>query len=236
MERKLGREFTLIGYHPSLAESLSKKIISLGILNTEFELNTSPTTTQLHTQMQYGRSRIDFAIKSESELLFVEVKNVVCAENDESLAHRHALFPIGEASRSESGAVSERAIKHVHELTQLQDTITDEGRRIRTAVLFIVNRSDCVAFRPCHEADMLFAQVLHQAYRKGVTLLAYQVNWSLVNNEYTATTGSLLPITFDAVVNSDDIDEAKLSSIVSSDHEMEVKDEQNSPMKNKRKR
>ncbi len=38
---------------------------------------------------------------------------------------------------------------------------------LRCAVLFLVNRSDCVAFRPCHEADPLFSQVLKAASEAG---------------------------------------------------------------------
>lgn len=38
-------------------------------------------------------------------------------------------------------------------------------------------RSDCQAFRPCHEADPLFAQMVKRAGAAGVKLLAYGVNW-----------------------------------------------------------
>ena len=235
VERKEDR--TLIGYHPSLAESLSKNILSLGIMNDEFQLSSTPDATQLSAQMRYSRSRFDFAIETDNELLLIEVKNVVCAENDHSTDHRHALFPIGDSSRSESGAVSERAIKHVHELTQLQGTSTDKGRRIRTAILFLVNRNDCVAFRPCHEADLLFAQLLQRAYRNGVCLVAFQVNWSTVDNEYIASTGSVLPLAFDSAVNIDEIDEVKLGSILSSVYDLEVEDDQlNGQVMKKRKR
>jgi hypothetical protein len=41
----------------------------------------------------------------------------------------------------------------------------------------VVNRSDCEIFRPCHEADLLFAQVLHRAYKKGVQLIAKDIIW-----------------------------------------------------------
>ena len=238
IERKIeGSDPTLIGYHPSLAESLAKKILSLGTLNAEFQLTSTPESTQLSTQMTYGRSRFDFAIETDHELLFIEVKNVVCAENCNSPDRRYALFPIGDSSRSESGAVSERAIKHVHELTQLQGTTTENDRRIRTAILFIVSRNDCVAFRPCHEADLLFAQLLQRAHRNGVCLVASQANWSIVNDEYIASTGPSLPIAFDSSVNSDDIDEAKLNSILHSVSESAIEDKiENVQKSNKRKR
>jgi DNA-binding sugar fermentation-stimulating protein len=97
--------------------------------------------------------------------------------------------------------VSDRAIKHVHELTCIHQAgvcpqtpapasaakqtkarskqqaseaeacpmpaANDSPEAARCAVLFVVNRSDCTSFRPCHEADMLFAQVVKRAQEQG---------------------------------------------------------------------
>lgn len=53
---------------------------------------------------------------------------------------RTALFPIGSSKRP-IGVVSDRAIKHLHELNLLQQAGQDsEGRAVHCAVLFIVNR------------------------------------------------------------------------------------------------
>lgn len=43
--------------------------------------------------------------------------------------------------------VSDRAIKHVHELTQLHVAGRDASGPLRCAVLFVVNRADCAEFR-----------------------------------------------------------------------------------------
>ena len=73
---------------------------------------------------------------------------------------RHAIFPHG-AKKPGVGVVSDRAIKHVHELTLLHGTVDAASQRtIKSAILFVVNRGDCEAMRPCHEACMLFAQVV----------------------------------------------------------------------------
>jgi hypothetical protein len=58
---------------------------------------------------------------------------------------RSAIFPIGSVGNAKKngvkGVVSDRAIKHLHELTQLQQAGTDsQGRRVQCAVLFVVNR------------------------------------------------------------------------------------------------
>ena len=234
VEQTKGTDPSLIGYHPALAEALSKRLLTLGILSSQLRLPFTPDTSQVLSQTKYSRSRFDFAIETSDHLMLIEVKNVVCAEEVESARVRHALFPIGDASRNPSGSVSERAIKHVHELTMLEGTRTEDGRLIRAVVLFIVNRNDCLAFRPCHEADMLFAQILQKAHKKGVLLLAQQVTWGIADGEYVATAGSPLPISFDSSVDCDQIDEAKLESITSNtDDNLEVS-ESDSHRKRKR--
>lgn len=67
--------------------------------------------------------------------------------------------------------VSDRAIKHVHELTQLHEEGTRPGtplhQQVRCGILFVVNRADCGAMRPCDQADRLFAQVVKRAEEAG---------------------------------------------------------------------
>eukprot|EP00611_Tribonema_gayanum_P032233 TRINITY_DN9524_c0_g1_i1.p1 TRINITY_DN9524_c0_g1~~TRINITY_DN9524_c0_g1_i1.p1 ORF type:complete len:744 (+),score=132.40 TRINITY_DN9524_c0_g1_i1:121-2352(+) len=74
---------------------------------------------------------------------------------------------------------------------------------MRCAVLFIVNRSDCERFRPCHEACPLFASVLRRARERGVLVLAYEVDWQ---RNGTATLGRSLPVEFGADVAECDMD------------------------------
>lgn len=67
--------------------------------------------------------------------------------------------------------VSDRAIKHVNELTLFQELGAipgeEDGSPVQCAVLFIVQRADCAFFRPCDEADPLFANVVKHAQDKG---------------------------------------------------------------------
>jgi DNA-binding sugar fermentation-stimulating protein len=96
---------------------------------------------------------------------------------------RTAIFPHG-AVKKDIGVVSDRAIKHLHHLEQLlgagRASIGGRERRVSAAaVLFVVARSDCAAFRPCHEACPVFARVLRRAQRRGVQVLAYDVEFAL---------------------------------------------------------
>ena len=121
---------------------------------------------------------------------------------------QYAIFPHG-AQKSGLGVVSDRAIKHIHELTNLVGTKTSEDFLIKAAVLFIVNRSDCDVFRPCHEADLLFSQVLYRAYTNGVSVIVQEIIW----NDSIATVGKRLPIFFDEVVK-EEIDETLLKKVL----------------------
>jgi DNA-binding sugar fermentation-stimulating protein len=119
---------------------------------------------------------------------------------------RTAIFPHGHAKK-EVGVVSDRAIKHVHHLEQLlQDgraMVGGKERRVSSAaVLFVVARSDCAAFRPCHEACPVFARVLRRAASRGVQVLAYDVSLDLGGGNGGEATMALrrrLPVVLDAM-------------------------------------
>lgn len=109
----------------------------------------------------------------------------------------------------------------MHELTALHGTLHASGKRLRCAILFVVNRGDCDAFRPCHEADLLFAQCLLRAKEAGVALVAQEVVWGSASSassasdeamDNTCTAGRCLPVVFDPSVRSADIDETLLAA------------------------
>lgn len=80
---------------------------------------------------------------------------------------------------------------------------------MKAAILFIINRSDCEAFRPCHEACMMFSQMLLKAHNTGVLLIAKEIIWS----GGKAYSGRNLPINFDSSINAT-IDENHLERIL----------------------
>ncbi|EFJ52624.1 hypothetical protein VOLCADRAFT_115580 [Volvox carteri f. nagariensis] len=184
-----GGHVTLVGSHPQLAERLAAEMIRRRCLEEALGPYDSVETQRT---------------------TLLEVKNVVCADfpegevppgrpaagvytappaPDGSGYRPTALFPHG-APKPKIKVVSDRAIKHVG--SPAGDASSPRAG-LRAAVLFIVNRCDCEAFRPCHEADPLFAQVLKAAHEAGVILLAYDVVWSL-NGQ--ALPGKRLPVVF----------------------------------------
>ena len=218
-----------VACHPNLAERAARVLLEDHLLTDELGNYDSERVLR---QQTFGNSRVDFVVQNESEnsITLVEVKNVVGAdykegsvpsgrcevgvysvtpkEADGSDYKRHAIFPHG-SKKAEVNVVSDRAIKHIHELTCMQGTTDDQGRYVKSSILFIINRSDCEAFRPCHEADMLFAQMLLRAQERGVLIIAKEVIWTLG----TAVSGRSLPVAFDKSVTSN-IDENHLSQVL----------------------
>lgn len=171
--------FTRVGYHPNLAEMIGRKLLVDHLLTGDLGAYDA-----ILEQQTFGKSRVDFVLTcaAQKSKTLLEVKNVVGAdyprgnvpakrspvgvyEYDGTATatkggyKRSAIFPHG-AHKAGIKVVSDRAIKHVHELTELHGSRDSDSYTIAAAILFVVNRGDCEYFRPCHEADMLFAQVL----------------------------------------------------------------------------
>jgi sugar fermentation stimulation protein A len=114
---------------------------------------------QLQPEVKYGtNSRIDILLSGPPQhpgkKCFVEVKNTTLREGD------GALFP---------DAVSERALKHVHELQR----VVQNGDR--GVLVFLVNRTDCEWMGPAARIDPAYAEALKRAVETGgVEAFAYR--------------------------------------------------------------
>lgn len=235
-EERGPKERVIVGYHPALAEKIAKSILQKGLLKDEIG-----EIENIASQRTFGNSRVDFVLEGEdNSLTLLEVKNVVGAEYEEGTVpdtrspvgvyevrqsdlpakgERHAIFPHG-SLKPGIGVVSDRAIKHVHELGNIHGTVDEvTGRTIKTAVLFIVNRGDTTAFRPAHECCPTFAQCLKKAGENGTKLIAREVKWELSepgeDGEITAEAlpGKNLPVVFHSSVKAH-VDEDHLQRIL----------------------
>ena len=115
------------------------------------ELGPSAT---LRREIRLGRHRIDFLGRFPDGPAWVEVKSVTLV-----LPDGRAAFP---------DAPTRRGVRHLGLLTRLARF----GHR--TAVLFVVQRPDGVAWRPAEEIDPAFASALREAAAAGVAVLAYR--------------------------------------------------------------
>lgn len=109
--------------------------------------------TGLKTEVTIGESRLDLRLQGPTGPCWVETKSVTLVEEGV------ALFP---------DAPTARGARHLRTLTALR------GRGERTAVVFVVQRPDAVAFSPHPTADPVFAEALRQAYRAGVEVYAWR--------------------------------------------------------------
>jgi sugar fermentation stimulation protein A len=106
-------------------------------------------------EVKYGaNSRVDFLLEAPGRApCWLEVKNCHLRRSG-SLAE----FP---------DCVAARSLKHLKEL----EAMVAYGDR--SAVLFVVQRTDCDAFSACRELDPAFARGLDQAADAGVEVLIY---------------------------------------------------------------
>ena len=98
------------------------------------------------------RSRLDLLLEGGNSRCWVEVKNVTLRVGD------LAAFP---------DAVTERGTKHLRELIRLARA--GQG----AALVFVVQRGDCVAFRPADEVDPEYCRWFLRALEAGVAVLPY---------------------------------------------------------------
>lgn len=142
-----------IGINTSLTNQLALEAIANGTIK---ELQGY---REVKPEAKIGQSRIDILLSnSPHEQCYVEVKNVTLVDDD-----NHCLFP---------DAVTERGQKHLKELIELK------SQSIRCAMLFVVQRQDCIAFKIDQTIDPDYCELLKKAIKFGVEVLVYQCELS----------------------------------------------------------
>lgn len=143
-----------IGVNTHLTNHLAIEAIKL------FRIPELSNFKELKKEVKYGsqNSRIDILLTEEDDSLhYVEVKNTTLSEGNV------AMFP---------DAVTLRGQKHLKELMQM----VREGHR--ATMFYVVNRNDCDKFRPCKEIDPDYANLLKEAVKVGVQVIAYSCEFS----------------------------------------------------------
>ena len=117
----------------------------------------------LKTEVKYGEenSRIDIMLQADDRPnCYIEVKSVTLAENE------FGYFP---------DAVTVRGQKHLRELMGVV------ARGERAVLLFTILHSAIEYFSPAHHIDAKYAQLLIEAQKQGVEILAYKAELSADN-------------------------------------------------------
>ncbi len=105
----------------------------------------------LRREPAMGRRRADFLVVRGERRCLIEVKSVTLVEDGV------ALFPDAPTARGRA---------------HLEHMIAARRRGLEAVVLFVIQRSDALAFAPNHRTDPLFAAALRRAVRAGVCLRA----------------------------------------------------------------
>ncbi len=146
---------TLVGVNTMVPNKLVKESIRAGCIP---HLSDYPV---LRSEVRYGtNSRIDLLLEKGIERCYVEVKN--CTLVVDGVAY----FP---------DAVSDRGLKHLHELEQQVRT----GNR--SVMFYLVQRMDAAEFRPADHIDPAYGKALRRACGTGVEIMAYDVKLTLKN-------------------------------------------------------
>ena len=138
-----------VGLHTLRANQLAARGLS------EHAIEGLDGYSDIKPEIKVGEgSRLDFMLTGhprDDRDAYVEVKSVTMAEGS------RGLFP---------DAVTERGRKHLEVLARL----ASEGHR--AALLFMVQRGDCVSVSPADAIDPAYGEVLRRVAKEGVELVA----------------------------------------------------------------
>ena len=153
---------TFVCAQPLYANYIFEKAVELGQIE-EFK---NYKKLQREVTLEKGH-RVDFKIDDA----LIEVKSVVCKEDTTG------IFPVGGLLKKYDEThktISPRAIKHIKNLNELENTY----------IYFIILRGDCDGFQPNYKKDPYFAEVLNNA--KNVKIRCFYVNVTDKNITYGA--------------------------------------------------
>ena len=108
----------------------------------------------LQSEVKYGDSRLDFMAEYGTGKCYIEVKNVTYCEGNT------AMFPDAQTLRGQ---------KHLEALRAIRKS----GNR--SAIVFIVQRTDAHVFAPAVDVDPVYATLLNDALAEGVEAYAMQI-------------------------------------------------------------
>jgi DNA-binding sugar fermentation-stimulating protein len=174
----------LIGIDPKLAETLVENALTQNYLRTLSNIKSYKREVSLLD------SRFDFSGLDEQGKYFVlEVKNVPLADYADvsstdrkkmikngdfaniAINEKISYFPDGYRKKKDA-VVSERALKHINELTELT-----QSKIIRPIICFVVQRTDVSSFQ-ASLLDPIYKVAFDEALKQGVEVIVLVVSWN----------------------------------------------------------
>ena len=173
---------TFIGANPHTAELIGKEILKNNIWNPypKYEVcNKKPP------HIDYLG---DIYLKFQNKYIIIEIKNVICASYNPKIKkvdrryvfydntmpfRRSGIYPNGERSQKYRGesVVSERSVRQI-------DSMIKKKEKYQFAIMFLVNRGDCMTFKPNWQRDPIYSKKLVKAVKNGIDVYALGINWT----------------------------------------------------------
>ncbi len=145
-------EPTWVGINTALPNRIVKLALQQNLFSELGKYN------EILSEVPYGqqqKSRIDFLLKDDHQLIYLEVKNTTWSREN------IALFP---------DTITERGQKHLHELIHVKQ------QGARAIMLYFINRGDCIKFAPGDQADPKYGELLRVAIQTGIEILPCRFN------------------------------------------------------------
>ena len=173
---------TLIGANPHTAELIGKEILKSSLWNPY------PNFKVCNKKPAHIKYLGDIYLKAQNRYIIIEMKNVICASYDPNIKRvdrryvfydnkipfrRSGIYPNGERSQKYKGksVVSERSVRQI-------DSMIKDKEKYQFAIVFLVNRGDCTAFKPNWQRDPIYSRKLVKAVNNGIDIHALGVNWT----------------------------------------------------------
>ena len=173
-----------IGANPFIAEKIAKTAIQKNCIKyfKNFTFIKKPVSVNYRGDI-YG------ILKDETHI--IEIKNVICATYDPTINlvsqsekfydnsipfSRSGIYPFGKKTQNWNNekVVSSRSIRQIDEMIKIIENDND----IVFTILFVVNRSDCKAFKPNWASDPTYCRYLVKAKEAGINLVAVKMHWN----------------------------------------------------------
>ena len=173
---------TLIGANPHTAELIGKEILKSSLWNPY------PNFKVCNKKPAHIKYLGDIYLKAQNRYIIIEMKNVICASYDPNIKRvdrryvfydnkipfrRSGIYPNGERSQKYKGksVVSERSVRQI-------DSMIKDKEKYQFAIVFLVNRGDCTAFKPNWQRDPIYSKKLVKAVNNGIDVHALGVHWT----------------------------------------------------------
>lgn len=170
----------LVGIEPKIAEFFVELALNKNLFKNLKNIKS------YKREVKFLNSRFDFyGIDENDNKFIIEVKNVPLADYEDipnkirktkryidyPYKNKISYFPDG-YRKNDNKLVSERALKHIHELTTIKN-----NENIRTIICYVIQRNDVSSFQ-ISNLDPIYKNAVNDALNNNVELFTLVVEWN----------------------------------------------------------